>query len=234
MAETSKTIVITGGFGALGRAVAEAAIAQGWRVALVDFAKDTPAGLSERLDAGAILLPGVDLADHDQAVAAMDEVRRCAGRLDALVNIAGGFRWQTLEDGDLDAWDRMFAMNVMTAASAAKAALPHLIASGDGRIVNVGAAGAVKAAAGMGAYAAAKAGVAKLTESLAEELKGRGVTVNAVLPSIIDTPANRADMPDADPSKWVAPADLAAVILFLASAQARAVTGALVPVTGLV
>uniref|UniRef100_UPI003983075A SDR family oxidoreductase n=1 Tax=Phenylobacterium sp. TaxID=1871053 RepID=UPI003983075A len=100
------------------------------------------------------------------------------------------------------------------------------------RIVNVGSAAALKASLGMGAYAASKAGVHSLTQALAEELKADGITVNAVLPSILDTAANRADMPDADPSTWVAPEDLAAVILFLASDAARAMTGALVPVTG--
>jgi NAD(P)-dependent dehydrogenase (short-subunit alcohol dehydrogenase family) len=99
------------------------------------------------------------------------------------------------------------------------------------RVVNIGAASAINAGAGMGAYAAAKAGVHKLTESLAQELKGK-VTVNAVLPSILDTPVNRADMPDADFGKWVQPKDLAAVILFLASPEAGAITGALIPVTG--
>jgi NAD(P)-dependent dehydrogenase (short-subunit alcohol dehydrogenase family) len=123
-------------------------------------------------------------------------------------------------------------MNVKTAANASRAAIPHLRASGSGRIVNVGANAAIKAAAGMGAYAASKAGVHRLTESLAEELKTDGVTVNAVLPSILDTGANRSDMPKADFSAWVAPDDLASVMLFLASEEARAVTGALVPVTG--
>jgi NAD(P)-dependent dehydrogenase (short-subunit alcohol dehydrogenase family) len=126
----------------------------------------------------------------------------------------------------------MHALNVKTTLNASRAALPHLKASPEGRIVNIGANGAVKAGHGMGAYAASKAGVHRLTEALAEELKPTSVTVNAVLPSIIDTAANRADMPDADPKKWVAPADLAAVILFLASPEARAVTGALIPVTG--
>ena len=123
-------------------------------------------------------------------------------------------------------------MNVTTALNASRAAMPYLRLSKAGRIVNVGANGAIKAAAGMGAYAAAKSGVHRLTESLAEELKGDGVTVNAVLPSILDTPANRLDMPDADFSAWVSPRDLAAVILFLVSPEAQAVTGALIPVTG--
>jgi NAD(P)-dependent dehydrogenase (short-subunit alcohol dehydrogenase family) len=153
------------------------------------------------------------------------------GGLDALLNIAGGFVWQTTDDAD-PAWAKMFALNVTTALNASRAALPHLKAAAEGRIVNVGANAALKSAAGMGAYAASKAGVHRLTESLAEELKDTPVTVNAVLPSILDTARNRQDMPDADPAKWVAPADLARVMLFLASPESRAITGALIPVTG--
>jgi NAD(P)-dependent dehydrogenase (short-subunit alcohol dehydrogenase family) len=219
-----RTVVVTGAFGALGRAVAQAAEARGAVVARVDVA---PAADGVRLTYG-----GVDLTSLADASRVMSDIREKAGRLDALINIAGGFRWQTLQDGDVETWDKMFSLNLKTAVVACKAALTHLIASGDGRIVTVGAMGATKAGAGMGAYAASKAGVAKLTESLAEELKDHRVTVNAVLPSIIDTPANRKDMPNADFSKWVAPADLASVILFLASAEARAVTGALIPVAG--
>lgn len=219
-----RTIVITGGGGILGSAVARQATARGAVVVLVDVAA-LPEGKGLRLG-------NVDLTNIESARCAMNKAKAETGRLDALLNIAGGFRWQTLEDGDLATWDALYEMNLKTAATASKAALAHLLANGDGRIVNVGAAGAVKAAAGMGAYAASKAGVMRLTESLAEELKGRGVTANAVLPSIMDTPTNRSDMPDADFSKWVKPDDLAAVILFLASPEARAVTGALVPVTG--
>jgi NAD(P)-dependent dehydrogenase (short-subunit alcohol dehydrogenase family) len=160
----------------------------------------------------------------------MDRIDAELGSIDALLNIAGGFTWRRLDDDDFAAWDMMYAINLKTAASASKAALPHLVRSG-GAIVNVGAAGAVKAGAGMGAYASSKAGVHRLTESLAEEMKGR-VRVNAVLPSILDTPQNRKDMPNADPTDWVQPRDLAKVMLFLASEDARAVTGALVPVTG--
>ncbi len=218
-----KTIVITGGGGALGAAVAHAAASRGAQVVLVDRS-----ALSE---GPGIRLGNVDLTNFDAARRAMDAAKAETGRLDALLNIAGGFRWQTLEEGDLAGWDALYTMNVKTAATASKAALPHLLASGDGAIVNVGAAAAIKAGAGMGAYAASKAGVLRLTESLAEELKGR-VRVNAVLPSIIDTPANRRDMPDADFAKWVRTEELAAVMLFLASAEASAVTGALVPVMG--
>jgi NAD(P)-dependent dehydrogenase (short-subunit alcohol dehydrogenase family) len=222
-----RTIVVTGAAGALGSAVAQAAAERGAVVAMIDAAA-LPA---DRGPSGALRLERVDLADLAAAKRAMDGVKNQTGRLDALINIAGGFRWQTLANGNLDVWDSLYRINLRTAATASKAALPHLLASGAGRIVNVGALAAERAGAGMGAYAASKAGVAKLTESLAEELKGQ-VTVNAVLPSIIDTPANRADMPDADFAKWVAPRDLANVILFLASEGARAVTGALVPVRG--
>jgi NAD(P)-dependent dehydrogenase (short-subunit alcohol dehydrogenase family) len=219
-----KTVVVTGGGGALGSTVGRVAGERGANVVLIDIAP-----LAE---GPGLRLGGVDLTDLTAVMRAMDEVKAKTGRLDALLNIAGGFRWQTLEHGDLGIWDALHSLNLKTAVTASKAALPHLLASGDGRIVNMGAAGALKAGAGMGAYSASKAGVMRFTESLAEELKGRGVTVNAVLPSIIDTPANRREMPDADFSKWVAPEDLASVILFLASEEARAVTGALLPVVG--
>jgi NAD(P)-dependent dehydrogenase (short-subunit alcohol dehydrogenase family) len=221
-----KVIVITGAFGILGRAVARKAKQAGAVVVLIDHA---PAPQDE-LTRSCIVLHGVDLADPPAAQRALQTIREQAGRIDALLNIAGGFAWQTLADGDIAVWERMFALNLKTAIVASKAALPSLIES-SGAIVNVGANAATKAGAGMGAYAASKAGVAKLTESLAEELKGK-VRVNAVLPSILDTPQNRKDMPDADPALWVAPDELAAVMLFLASDAASAVTGALVPVTG--
>ena len=227
-----KTIVITGGFGALGSGVAAAAVERGAWVAALDVAPSPPAGLAEQLGPDALLLGGADLSSLDGAVKAMAAVKAKFGRLDALFNIAGGFQWETVEDGKPETWDRMFALNLKTALNASKAALPHLIESGSGRIVNVGAQTALRAASGFGPYAASKSAVHRLTESLAEELKLKGVTVNAVLPSIIDTPANRRDMPKADFDRWIKPSDLAAVILFLASDEAKAVTGALIPVSG--
>ncbi len=232
MTMQGKTIVVTGGFGALGSAVAEAAVQRGASVAVLDFAASAPAGLTDRLGPEALLIGGVDLASPQAAEKAMAAVMSRYGRIDALLNIAGGFQWETVEDGKAETWDRVFALNLKTALNACKAALPYLLESGAGRIVNVGAQSALQAASGMGPYAASKSAVHRLTESLADELKLKGVTVNAVLPSTIDTPANRADMPNADFSRWVPPADLAAVILFLASDEARAVTGALIPVSG--
>ncbi len=221
----TRTLVVTGGHGVLGQAVVAAALAQGHDVALIDHATGQAA------PADALEISGVDLTDPGASASAMARVVDRFGRLDALLNIAGGFVWQATDDPK-PAWDRMFALNLTTALNASRAALPHLKASADGRIVNVGSAAALKAGAGMGAYAASKSAVHSLTQALAEELKSSRVTVNAVLPSILDTPQNRADMPDADPTAWVAPADLAEVILFLASPAARAMTGALVPVTG--
>ncbi|TFZ03153.1 SDR family oxidoreductase [Ramlibacter henchirensis] len=221
----AKVVAVTGAFGQLGRAVVEEVRAQGARVALLDVSGgQAPEGSRAWR---------VDLTSLADATRTFDEIAEHFGRLDALANVAGGFRWQTLEaSSDLSEWDLLHAMNVRTCVTASKAALPHLLRSGAGRIVSVGAMGAVKGASGMGAYAASKAGVMRFTEALADELKLKGVTVNAVLPSIIDTPANRAEMPQAKHDRWVPPRDIARVIAFLLSDAAASVTGALIPVTG--
>jgi NAD(P)-dependent dehydrogenase (short-subunit alcohol dehydrogenase family) len=221
-----RVVAVTGAFGALGAAVAAQLRGFGATVAEVDYAP-APVGKTDEL-----VLGGRDLADAKVATALMAQIVKSAGRLDGLVNIAGGFQWEKLEGGSLDTWDAMYRMNLRTCVSACDAALPHLVSSGHGRIVNIGALGAVKAGVGMAAYAASKAGVAKLTESLADELKDRGVTVNAILPSIIDTPRNRQDMPGSEFDRWVKPAALGEVIAFLLSDAAQVVTGALLPVAG--
>jgi NAD(P)-dependent dehydrogenase (short-subunit alcohol dehydrogenase family) len=221
-----KVVVVTGALGALGKVVASVAQARGARVAGVDHAHAQTPATPTRIELG-----GVDLSDAAQAKQAIDAVASHFGRLDALINIAGGFAFETVAEGDSKTWQRMYALNVATALNASRAALPHLAGSGTGRIVNIGAMGALQAGAGMGAYAASKAGVHRLTEALAAEWKGK-ITVNAVLPSIIDTAANRTSMPTADFATWVRPQELAEVILFLASDAASAVTGALIPVSG--
>ena len=232
MAVQNRSVVITGAFGALGRVVTEVAASAGYVVFGVDVASHEPEGLRDRLGTNGALIGGVDLSSFQAALGAMASVKSKAGRLDALINLSGGFAYETLESGDPGIWERMYNLNLTTTLNATKAALPHLLECGAGRIVNVGAGAAVRASAGMGPYAASKAAVHRLTESLADELKLKNVTVNAVLPSIIDTPANRASMPQADFSRWVSPRDLSAVILFLASEAASAVTGALIPVNG--
>jgi NAD(P)-dependent dehydrogenase (short-subunit alcohol dehydrogenase family) len=227
-----QAIVITGGFGSLGAATARAAIKLGARVALIDRAPSAPAALIAELGTATVFLAGVELADEAAARSAIDTAQGRLQALDALINTAGSFRWQTVADGDPAAWDALFTSNLKSTVNACRAAIPHLRASRAGRIINIGAYAALKAGAGMGAYTASKAGVHRLTESLAAELKDQRITVNAVLPSVIDTPPNRKDMPDADFSTWVSTASLANIILFLASEQAQDITGALLPVTG--
>lgn len=226
MAFTS-SIVITGGFGALGSAIGIAAAQAGARVCLIGHG----AAASAALPANVLCIGGVDLTDTQAANAALEQAAQALGGIDALVNVAGGFQWQTITGDDFDAWDRMYAMNLKTAVVASRAALPWLRQRHAARIVNVGATAALSAAAGMGAYAASKAGVLKLTEALAAELADEGINVNAVLPSIIDTPQNRRDMPDADRRNWVRAEDLARVVLFFLGPDSAAVTGAALPVT---
>jgi NAD(P)-dependent dehydrogenase (short-subunit alcohol dehydrogenase family) len=227
-----KAIAITGAFGALGAATALLAAEQGARLALIDRAPHAPAGLFESPGPDIRLLTGVNLTDESQAAAAVRAAHEQLQGLDVLINVAGAFRWQTVADGDPATWDQMFAVNVKTALFTSRAAIAFLKQSAQGRIINIGANAALKAGAGMGAYAASKSGLHRLTESLAEELKAAGITVNAVLPSTIDTPANRAEMPKADFATWVTPRALAEVILFLASDAGAPITGALLPVTG--
>jgi NAD(P)-dependent dehydrogenase (short-subunit alcohol dehydrogenase family) len=226
-----KLAIVTGAFGALGTAVARYLRDTGWQLALIDSAASTPDS-SQRDFGKELLIAGVDLAKWPQAQAAVAAVVAQRGRVDALVNIAGGFRWERIQDGDPAAWDAMYETNLKTTFHTCKAAIPSLIAQAAGRIVNIGAAAAGKAALGMGPYAASKAAVLRLTEALADELKDRGTTVNALLPGIIDTAANRQAMPEADFARWVSPSSVAKVIGFLLSEDSQPITGAGIPVTG--
>jgi NAD(P)-dependent dehydrogenase (short-subunit alcohol dehydrogenase family) len=223
-----KLIAITGGNGNLGRALARAALSAGATVALLDVAFDATIGAA---------LPG-KVSTHKVNLLDAADTRACfaaLGSVDALCNIAGGFAMGDPVHETADAvWDRMFDLNLKTLRNAVRAAVPGMIARGSGRIVNIGATAALAGAANMGAYSAAKSMVVRITESMAAELKHRGINVNCVLPSIIDTPQNRAAMPDVDPRIWVAPGDLASVILFLCSDAARAVHGVALPVVNLV
>lgn len=218
----SNRIVVTGAAGVLGRAVIELLHDRGADTIGVDLASSS--------DLPGHFIAGTDLTLPQGANRAMAEIAK-GGPIAGLVNIAGGFAWETLDDGSAETWERMYRLNVATAVNASRAAL-DLLRDGGGAIVNVGAAATLKAGAGMGAYTAAKSGVARLTEALAEEMKDSAVRVNAVLPSIIDTPANRADMGEDNADRWVRPAELAEVIAFLLSPAASAVTGACIPVTG--
>ena len=217
-------VVITGAAGTLGQAAAGTAREYGAQVIGLDSVADFEC---------------TDLDSYHQVAltdrAATRECISSLGPFDALMNIAGGFAMGTdAAEPDDTQWDWMFKINVDTARNTIMAAAPVLKGNGGGRLVNLGALGALSGQAGMSAYCCAKGSVMKLTESLSEELKAEGINVNAVLPSLIDTAPNREGMPDADYSDWASPEQLAAVLCFLASTRASAVHGALLPVKSLV
>lgn len=227
----ARIVMITGAAGHLGRAVAQAFAAQGDTLVLVDrdrtalvqaFGEEQP----ERL------LLALDLLDAVQVERGVQNVAQRTGAIDVLCNLAGGFTMGTpVHATPAAAWQQMQDLNVRTLLHASAAVVPGMLARSRGCIVNVGANAAQRGGAAMGPYAAAKAQVQRITESMAAELRDQGVRVNCVMPSILDTPVNRADMPDADFTRWVTPAQLAAVIAFLASDAASAVHGAALPVT---
>lgn len=222
----NKTVVVTGASGALGTAVCETLYENGLNVIGIDASP-----VKEVSSVCDLFFDQTDLTDPAQAVSVMKHLSNRHTRIAGLVNVAGGFIWETVEEGSLESWDRMWALNLKTCLNASRAALAHLQLDG-GVILNISAAASLKAGAGMGAYAASKSAVSRLTESLSEELKPRRIRVNALLPTIIDTPANRKDMPEADPSLWIRPEELAEVAAFLLSDAASAINGALIPVSG--
>ncbi|MSR14544.1 MAG: SDR family NAD(P)-dependent oxidoreductase [Gammaproteobacteria bacterium] len=224
MSLAGKRIVVTGANGTLGRAVVIRAIELGAEVIGIDLAfNGTPALAREQRQT-------LDLTDK----VATEQCFENLGGFDVLFNVAGGFAMGgSAYEVASPEWDAMFKINVATTQNAMHAAVPIFLKQNRGSIVNIGAMSAREGQANMSAYCAAKSVVMRLTESLAKELRTQGVNVNAVLPSIIDTPRNRQDMPDADHAKWVKPRDLANVVCFLGSDSAAAIHGALVPVVGL-
>ena len=223
MSLDAQTIIVTGAAGILGRAVASHARSLGATVELIDVVP----GFTSPLGRTHV----VDLADADAVRACITTI----GDFHGVANVAGGFDMgPTVAATEDRLWAALFDINVTTLRRMLSATLPVLVKRGRGSIVNVGALGALQGVANMGAYTAAKSVVMRLTEAAADEVRQHGVNINAVLPSLIDTPRNRADMPDADHGKWVSPDDLAAVVCFLLSDAARAIHGALIPVRGLV
>lgn len=227
------TVVVTGAAGNLGRAVASAFAAQGANLVLVDLRHDSLVQAYGGETAQRLFAPA-NLLEQDQVQAAMQAAVARFGRIDVLCNLAGGFRMGDPVHATQDnTWDFLMDLNARTLLHMARAVVPQMLAQGGGKVVNVGAASAQRGVAQMGAYCASKSSVIRMTEAMAAELREQNINVNCVLPTIIDTPENRAAMPDADPIRWVAPQDLANVIVFLASDAARAVHGAAVPVAGL-
>ena len=233
MTNPKQTVLVTGACGNLGRAVAAAFAQRGADLVLFDRDAAQLAAVFGP-DGASQLCVAVDLLDAEASAQAVGKAVERFGRIDVLCNLAGGFRMGDPVHATADAtWDFLFGLNARTVLNMARAVVPAMLAAGRGAIVNVGAAAAARGDAQMGAYAASKSAVARLTESMAAELREQGINVNCVLPTILDTPENRKDMPQADPARWVAPAALADVIVFLASDAARAIHGASIPVSGL-
>ena len=225
-----KTCLITGAAGNLGRAVAGAFASEGASLILLDHHEDNlRSAYGSEGDGRRFAL--ADLRNA-QSVARALPTRT---RIDILCNIAGGFRMgQPVHETPEDSWELMLGLNAKSVINCARAVVPGMLAAGRGKIVNIAALAGLSGKANMGAYSASKSAVIRLTESMSAELRDRGINVNCILPSTIDTPQNRADMPKADPRRWVAPDALADVVLFLASDAARAIHGAAIPVNGLV
>ena len=224
---TNPVVIVTGAAGALGQAVANCLGNAGYRLLLVDLHQPLWEGEGDAVSIGNVDLT---LADHAQDV--VEQAWEYFGQIDGVVNAAGGFVWEKQIDSSLQAWDSMYAMNVQTAVNMCQALLPQFQAQASGCIVNIGAFAAAMGTTGMGAYAASKSAVLRLTEALAEENKGFGIRVNAVLPGILDTAVNREWMPDADFDQWVSVESMAGVIAFLLSDVARDIHGAAIAVTG--
>lgn len=225
--------LVTGAAGNLGRAVAAALGAQGWRVALLDRDEARLSELAAALPgAGHLVLPATDLTDAAACAATLAGLAARGARLRAVAHLVGGFAAAPIAAGGLAEIEPMFRLNLLTTAHVLAAAVPPLRLAGGGAMLAVGAAAGLHAPAGLAAYAAAKAGVLRLVEAMAAELAPDAIRVNALLPGTIDTPQNRAAMPEADRRGWVSTAQLAEAVVFLLSPAASGITGALLPVTG--
>jgi NAD(P)-dependent dehydrogenase (short-subunit alcohol dehydrogenase family) len=228
-----RVVIVTGAGGNLGRAVTAAFDAAGGVVILLDRTEAKLRAIFGS-DNQRLVPAGVDLMDGASVARAVASTCDRYGRVDVLCNVAGGFRMgEPVHATTPETWQLMLGLNAGSVINTARAVVPRMLAARHGKIINVAAVAGLNGKSGMGAYCASKSAVIRLTESMSAELRGQGINVNCILPSAIDTPENRAAMPDADPTRWVAPAALADVILFLASDAARAIHGAAIPVTGL-
>jgi NAD(P)-dependent dehydrogenase (short-subunit alcohol dehydrogenase family) len=229
-----KIALITGAAGNLGRAAAAAFASAGSNLVLLGHdekgLRAAYGGENERR-----MFAFADLTDAGSVARAVQGALARFGRIDVLCNLAGGFEMgKPVHETSDETWQRMLDLNAGSIVNTARAVVPGMLAASYGKIVNVGAMAGLAGKANMGAYAAAKSAVIRLTESMSAELRDKGINVNCILPSIIDTPQNRAAMPKADPTRWVSPQALAEVVLFLGSDRSGAIHGAAIPVTGLV
>jgi NAD(P)-dependent dehydrogenase (short-subunit alcohol dehydrogenase family) len=229
----ARLVLVTGAAGNLGRAVADAFARKGDTVAVLGRSRESLAKVYGDEDAQHVFVVA-DLLQPQLLQAAVRELEARSGGIEVLCNVAGGFAMgDPVHATPAADWQKMQDLNVRTLLHAVQAVVPGMVARGRGKVVNVGANAALRGTGGMGAYIAAKSEVLRLTESMAAELREHGINVNCVLPSIIDTPENRAALPKADTARWVAPQQLAEVIAFLASDAASAIHGASIPVVGL-
>jgi NAD(P)-dependent dehydrogenase (short-subunit alcohol dehydrogenase family) len=235
MSTTSLVAIVTGAVGNLGSATAQAFQTAGHRTVLVDRSEDRLRDAFSRIaeSPNHLLAGGVDLSAPASFGNLVENTLARFGRLDVLVHTVGAWRGgKPVHLTELADWDFLFNVNLRTTLLCCRAVVPQMLKQGHGRIITVASRDGLAGSAGYAAYSASKSAILRLNESLAEELKTSNINVNCVLPSTIDTPQNRAALPDADFSKWVEPSAIADVILFLASDAARAVNGAAIPVFG--
>lgn len=229
-----RVALITGGTGALGRAVVSEFLKEGAKTTCTYIVDKEFKELSSIVgyDKSSILFIKANVTKEEEVAKTIQETLEGFGRIDILVNIVGGFVYAKIADTDEKTWDSMMNVNLKSAFLCSKAVLSHMIKQNYGKIINISSRPALKGVAGIGAYSASKAGVLNLTETLADEVRDYEINVNTILPSTIDTPANRRDMPDADFSKWVKPEEIARVVVFLASDDSKPISGAAIPVYG--
>lgn len=234
MSSDPQVVLITGAAGGLGQVVARVFAKAGANLALTDQKPERLESLRQTIgiDSGRCLIRAADITKQSEAKALCAAVDAAFGRIDVLLNLAGGFRMASVDETSEEAWDFLINLNARSVYNLAVATVPYMKRQRRGAIVNVASRVALHGEAKLGAYAAAKAAVVRLTESMAAELLDHNVRVNCVMPSVLDTAANRQAMPDADPSKWVTPESVAEVLLFLASSAARDISGAAIPIYG--
>ncbi len=219
-----KVVLVTGAAGALGQAVVHHFATAGSKIAQLDVIELDNDHFSTT----------VDLTDASACQSAVQAVCSELGPIDVLANIAGGFAMgEAVHETSADTWEFLMGLNAHSVLNMARAVVPVMLESGGGRIINIGAGAGLRGMGQMGAYSASKSVVVRLTEAMSDELKGQGINVNCILPSIIDTERNRADMPDADFDAWVTPEAMSRVVAFLASEAASPIHGASLPVSGL-
>jgi NAD(P)-dependent dehydrogenase (short-subunit alcohol dehydrogenase family) len=229
---SGQTIIVTGATGNLGAAIAETLARLGARLALADMREEPLQQLAARIAGDPFVIAGADVRTKDGATHIVEACHARFGRIDGLANTVGTFKTANVVDSTADDWSSLMDLNALSALRISEAVLGRLTAQGYGRIVHVAAAAGTKSFAGASVYAASKAAVMRITEAISEEHKASGVTANCIIPGTIDTPQNRASMPDADFSTWVHPSQIAPAVAFLLSREAGAVTGASLPITG--